>query len=199
MLSDEIRGLAAERRAVILAHNYCRGEVQDVADFTGDSLELARRAASAEADVIVCRYIGKDISGAGFDPNILGRSSVLHTFVLPVPRYQQLVLTGLTPASHGNAIGVGLFDVITRQVAEAMDREATYANAIACNCLGDAAQPCTVEDEETAVRVALKCCRGIDRDHPRILRIRDTLHLEYIEVSPALLEAVEADPDLEIV
>ena len=53
MLSDEIRSLAAERRAVILVHNYCRGEVQDVADFTGDSLELARKAAETTADVIV--------------------------------------------------------------------------------------------------------------------------------------------------
>ena len=53
MLSDEIRSLAAERKAVILVHNYCRGEVQDVADFTGDSLELARKAAEADADVIV--------------------------------------------------------------------------------------------------------------------------------------------------
>ena len=53
MLLDEIRGLAEKRRAVILAHNYCRGEVQDAADFTGDSLELARKAVEVEADVIV--------------------------------------------------------------------------------------------------------------------------------------------------
>ena len=53
MLSDEIRRLAEVRRAVILAHNYCRGEVQDVADFTGDSLELARKATEVKADVIV--------------------------------------------------------------------------------------------------------------------------------------------------
>ena len=52
-ISEEIRALAAERKAVILAHNYTRGEVQDVADFTGDSLELARRAAAVDADVIV--------------------------------------------------------------------------------------------------------------------------------------------------
>lgn len=53
MLSDEIRSLAAGRNAIILAHNYCRGEVQNVADFTGDSLELARKAAETTADVIV--------------------------------------------------------------------------------------------------------------------------------------------------
>lgn len=51
--AGEIRRLAAERNAVILAHNYQRGEVQDVADYTGDSLELARRATQVEADVIV--------------------------------------------------------------------------------------------------------------------------------------------------
>lgn len=152
-----------------------------------------------EADVIVCKEIGKDVSGAGFDPNILGRSSVLKTFVLHIPKYQKLVLTDVTQASHGNGIGVGLFDVITQKVARQLDLEAMYANAIACNCLGDASLPCTVEDEETAVRVALKCCRGIDRDNPKIIRIQNTLHLEYIEVSPALLDDVKANPKLTLV
>jgi len=53
VLQDEIRALAAERDAVIIAHNYQRPEVQDVADFVGDSLGLSRQAASTEADVIV--------------------------------------------------------------------------------------------------------------------------------------------------
>ena len=52
-LAEEIRALAQARNAVILAHNYTRPEVQDVADFTGDSLELARKATQVEADVIV--------------------------------------------------------------------------------------------------------------------------------------------------
>src|SRR5438874_6215241 len=51
-LSDEVRALAAERNAVILAHNYQLPELQDVADLTGDSLQLSREAASTEADVI---------------------------------------------------------------------------------------------------------------------------------------------------
>ena len=50
---DEINRLKAERKAVILAHNYQRAEVQAIADFTGDSLELARKATQVEADVIV--------------------------------------------------------------------------------------------------------------------------------------------------
>ena len=51
--AEEIARLKLERNAVILAHNYTRGEVQDAADFTGDSLELARRATAVDADVIV--------------------------------------------------------------------------------------------------------------------------------------------------
>src|SRR5512137_3045929 len=52
-LNEEIRQLARERNAVILAHNYQRPEVQDVADFVGDSLGLSRQAAGTDADVIV--------------------------------------------------------------------------------------------------------------------------------------------------
>ena len=52
-LQRDIRRLAAERNAVIIAHNYQRPEVQDVADFVGDSLGLSRQAAKTDADVIV--------------------------------------------------------------------------------------------------------------------------------------------------
>lgn len=55
------------------------------------------------------------------------------------------------------------------------------------------------DDEETAIRVALKCCRNIDRENPKIIRIKNTLHLEYIEVSPALLDDVKKNPSLEVV
>ena len=50
---DDICRLRKERNAVVLAHNYTPGDVQDVADYTGDSLELARRATEVNADVIV--------------------------------------------------------------------------------------------------------------------------------------------------
>ena len=52
-LQDEVRALAAERGAVILAHNYQVPEIQDVADFVGDSLGLSQQAAATDAEVIV--------------------------------------------------------------------------------------------------------------------------------------------------
>ena len=112
----------------------------------------------------------------------------------------QVILVGLEQFGRINRqFGHWQGDSLLCQVARQLDLEAMYANAIACNCLGDASLPCTVEDEETAVRVALKCCRGIDRDNPKIIRIQNTLHLEYIEVSPALLDDVKANPKLTLV
>ena len=52
-LQDEVRALAAERGAVILAHNYQLPEIQDVADYVGDSLGLSQQAARADTDTIV--------------------------------------------------------------------------------------------------------------------------------------------------
>ena len=148
------------------------------------------------ADVIVVDEIGKNVSGAGFDPNILGRSSVLTTYVLHIPQFQKMVLLDLTDESHGNAIGLGAFDVITKNVYEKMDMESTYANSIACKCVSDVKIPLITKDADEAIRVALKACRNVDREHARIIRIKNTLQLEYIEVSDALLDEVEHNPNL---
>ena len=129
---------------------------------------------------------GKDISGAGFDQNILGRSTVRSKYLLPIPEFQKLVLLDVTEASHGNAIGVGLFDVITEKVFSKMDREATYANAIACKCILDARIPMIAKDEDEAVRIAVKSCRSLDMENLRIIRIKNTLNLEKIQVSEAI-------------
>ena len=151
------------------------------------------------ADILIVDEIGKDISGAGYDPNILGRSSLLYTRRLPVPDFQRMVLLGLSANTHGNAIGLGQFDVITRNVIDNADWESIYANALAVRAPEDARVPIVTKDRDEAIRVALKCCRNVDYKNLRILEIKNTLDLSEIKVSPAMLDEVRENPDLELV
>lgn len=151
-----------------------------------------------EADVLVVEQIGKEISGDGFDPNVIGRSFLLKKFVLPVPRFQSMVLLDLSEATHGNASGIGNFDVITRKVFDQMDFESTYANDIALGCLDDCKIPVIAADEGEAIRIGIRVLRGCDPDNLRIIRIKDTLHLGEIQISEALLETARHNPRITI-
>ena len=151
-----------------------------------------------DIDVLVVQEIGKDISGNGFDPNILGKSLLLDRFVLPVPRINRMVLLDLSEATHGNAVGIGIFDVTTRKVCDQRTLETMYANDIALGCLDDCKIPLVAADEDEAIRVAIKVLRGNDPSRLKIVKIKNTLHLEEIQVSEDLLDVVAADPRLEL-
>lgn len=149
-----------------------------------------------QIDVLVMEKMGKDVSGAGFDPNIVGRSSARDTFLVPIPAIERMVLLDITDASHGNGIGIGLFDVMLKRIFPKLDLPAIYTNAIACRCIEDARIPLMAENEEEALRIAIKTCRHAYRDHLRIVRIKNTLQLAEIEVSEALLPVVSQNPQL---
>ncbi|MDR3255082.1 MAG: nickel-dependent lactate racemase [Synergistaceae bacterium] len=151
-----------------------------------------------EIDVLIVEEIGKNISGAGYDPNILGRSSILKEFVLEVPNIKRMVLFDVTEESHGNAIGMGMFDVITRKVFEKLDLEQIYANSIAVKCPDDAKIPIIADSEDEAVRIAIQMARDIDKEHLKIVRIKNTLELETIEVSDALTDYVSTHAKLSL-
>ena len=136
-----------------------------------------------DIDVLVVEQIGKDISGNGYDPNILGKSFLLKEFVLPVPKIGRMVVLDVSPASHGSAVGIGIFDVTTRKLFDQLNMEAMYANDIALGCLDDCKIPLVAADEEEAIRVAVKVLRDNDPECLKIVRIRDTLHMEEIQVS----------------
>ena len=151
-----------------------------------------------DIDVLVVEQIGKDISGNGYDPNILGKSFLLKEFVLPVPKIGRMVVLDVSPASHGSAVGIGIFDVTTRKLFDQLNMEAMYANDIALGCLDDCKIPLVAADEEEAIRVAVKVLQDNDPEKLKIVRIRDTLHMEEIQVSEDLLDMVKADPRLEL-
>ena len=151
-----------------------------------------------DIDVLVVEQIGKDSSGNGYDPNILGKSFLLKEFVLPVPKIGRMVVLDVSPASHGSAVGIGIFDVTTRKLFDQLNMEAMYANDIALGCLDDCKIPLVAADEEEAIRVAVKVLQDNDPEKLKIVRIRDTLHMEEIQVSEDLLDVVKADPRLEL-
>jgi hypothetical protein len=147
-------------------------------------------------DVLVVDEIGKEYSGTGADPNITGRPST--PYLKPELKVGKMAYLRLSPKSGGNATGIGLCDVTTRAMFEAMDFAATYANAMTSTVLAGARVPPMMETERLAVQAAIKTCNAHDPSKLRIVRIPNTLHLGTILVSEALLGEVEAEPRLEI-
>lgn len=150
-------------------------------------------------DILIVEEIGKNISGAGFDPNILGKSYILKEFVLDVPEINRMVLLDISEESHGNGIGMGIFDVITKKVFEQLDFESIYANSIAVKCIDDCKIPLIADNEDEAVKIAIKVIRGADKDNLKIVRIKNTLELEYIEVSESLVDYIKSNDRLTLV
>jgi len=152
-----------------------------------------------DIDILIIEEIGKDKSGTGMDPHVVGKSFNIDEFPLPVPDVDQMVLLGTTERTHGNLFGIGNFSVITRNVFEKMNFEATYANIIAAKSCADAKIPMIANDEEEAIRIAVKFLRpGFDRDNLKIVKIKNTLELDEIEVSDALVPYVKAHEKLKL-
>lgn len=144
-----------------------------------------------DIDVLIIDEMGKNISGAGFDPNITGRNNrdVLHW---DGPSIQKIVVLDLTPETKGNATGLGLADVITMKIYKQMDIASTYANVITSAYLDGAAVPIIMNTEQEAVQLAVKASLRVKPGGCRILRIKNTLEVADIMVSESMLPEVEA-------
>jgi len=148
----------------------------------------------SEVDVLVIEEMGKNISGAGFDPNVTGRNR-RHIDWTSDPLVKKIVVLGLTPESHGNATGIGGADVITMRLYRDMDVGATYANVITSMSLGGAAIPIVMNTDKEAIALAVKTVVRVKPEDCRIVRIRNTLDLAEIEVSEPMLAEVKARPE----
>ncbi len=154
-----------------------------------------------DVDLLIVDRIGKNISGAGMDPNITGRwvhgySSLLGNANVTKPVVRRLFVRGLTPESHGNAIGIGLADVTTTRLVEAMDKRVTYINALTSLTPNCAKIPIHFDTDREAIDRALASLGLPDSRQVKIIRIADTLSLENVEVSEAYENAVKQKPNL---
>lgn len=158
---------------------------------------LMARVPFEELEAIVVDRIGKDISGTGLDPNVVGR---YHTgYGSGGPSVTRISVLDLTEASHGNANGLGIADFTTRRVFDKLDFTETYPNALTSNVPVSVKIPMVLPDDRAAIRAAIKTCLIWDKTKVRLVRIRDTLSLSEMEVSEALLPEVRSNPRLEVV
>ncbi|MFN0316050.1 MAG: lactate racemase domain-containing protein [Burkholderiales bacterium] len=145
-------------------------------------------------DVLVIDEMGKNISGAGFDPNITGRNRRVIKWD-PKPLVRKIVVLGLTPQSGGNATGMGGADIITMRLFKEFDVASTYANIITSMNLDGAAIPMIMNTDREAIQLAVKTLVRTKPQDARIVRIKNTLHISEIQVSEPLLAEVKAKPE----
>lgn len=141
-------------------------------------------------DVLIIDRIGKDVSGLGMDSNVVGRYYTGPTGSPPL--VQRIVVRDLTDGTAGNAVGIGLADVVLRAAVDRMDAMRTYMNCITAKTPEGARVALTVEDDRAALDVALACCVRTQAPSARLMRIVDTKHLERLFASESVLPEILA-------
>lgn len=156
-----------------------------------------------EMDLLIVDWIGKNISGAGMDPNITGRAVHGYTSRLSDhstrPIIHRVYVRGLTPESHGNAIGIGMADFTTNRLVRSIDAAATSMNALTALSINSFKIPMAFDTDREGIRRALETIPLPGGRTHRVVRIQDTLSLEEVEVSESYAEDLKKRPDLEAV
>ena len=162
-------------------------------------LEISRRnmpsLPTESLDVLIIDEMGKDVSGAGVDTNIIGRIRVDGQQEPERPRISRIVVRDLTDVSHGNAIGIGLVDIITKRLYDKIDFKATYENTVTSTFLERGKMPIVADTDCDAVEMALRTASlGPDpasMAKARVMRIHSTLHLDELYVSESVLSEIK--------
>lgn len=160
------------------------------------SFKTIARLLFDSCDVLVVDQIGKNISGDGMDPNVTGRFCT--EYADGGIDAERVVVLDLTDETHGNAHGCGLADVTTRRLYDKMKMEMTYPTAVTNTFLNLMKIPMVMDNDREALQLALKSCHNVGPQGARVIRIRNTAHIEEIELSEALLPEVERNPNLEL-
>lgn len=141
-----------------------------------------------DLDILVVDEMGKDISGAGIDPNVIGfwrREGGPRE-----PDYRTLIVLDLTPQSHGNATGIGMADLVTRRLMDKLDLHATQMNALTSKVLRSARLPISLENDRIVIETALD---GVpDPRLVRMARIQNTASLETFWATDSVLSELRS-------
>ncbi|MEK8132079.1 lactate racemase domain-containing protein [Paenibacillus filicis] len=158
------------------------------------SASLMPKLPVQQLDVLHVDRIGKSYSGTGMDTNIIGRMRILGEQEPKTPAIRYIVAGDLSEETQGNALGIGLADLTTKRLFDKIDFHKTNENVITSTFLHRAMIPIVVASDLEAMKTALRCSWGVVPEQARVIRIANTLHIEHMYVSEALLpEIVELE------
>ncbi|MCC9295201.1 DUF2088 domain-containing protein [Clostridium sp. WLY-B-L2] len=141
-------------------------------------------------DVLVIKEMGKNISGVGMDPNVIGRMRI-NGIPDEEGTASRIAILDLTEGSEGNALGMGIADVTTKRLYDKVDIQKTYMNTITSGFLERCFIPVVAPTDKEAIRIGLQTCgRAVSERTARIMLIESTLELSQIYISSALLPEV---------
>jgi hypothetical protein len=161
-----------------------------------ESKRLAARFHLDEFEALIIDEIGKEISGAGFDTTIVGRYS--SPFLTGGPKIRRVAVLDITEKSKGYGGGLGMADFTTRRAFAKFDPEQTYPNTLTSTFTEGVKIPMILKNDRQAIQACIRTCNQMDYRDARIIRIKNTLCMEEIEISENLLEAVRAHPNMRV-
>lgn len=158
--------------------------------------ELMGRLPFDQIDVLVVGELGKNYSGAGMDPNVIGRLMIETQPDFDRPAVTRLAVLDVSEESHGNIVGVGFADLTTERLVAQCDPEPFRINVLTSCCLERARIPITLPTDRDVFEACLDTCWRIDPAEARLVVIPNTLELNALWVSPALEDEVRKHPYL---
>ena len=175
-------------------------EPETIFDVEPVLLERARglmgRLPFDQIDLLVVGELGKNYSGAGMDPNVIGRLFVETQPDFDRPIVTRLVVLDVSDESHGNIVGVGFADLTTDRLVSKMDAQSFRINTLTSCCLQRSRIPLTLPSDREVIEAALDTCWRIDPAEARVVVIPNTLELNSLWVSSPLEDEVRAHPHL---
>ncbi|OJW14715.1 MAG: hypothetical protein BGO49_17160 [Planctomycetales bacterium 71-10] len=149
-----------------------------------------------QIDLLVVGELGKNYSGAGMDPNVIGRLMIETQDDFARPVVTRLVVLDVSEESHGNIVGIGFADLATERLVANIDHEAFRINVLTSCCLERARIPITLPTDRAVIEQALDTCWRIDPAEARVVVIPNTLETDELWVSQPLEAEIVADPAL---
>lgn len=189
---------AHEETAIIEAIN--PGQIEErERELLKQAFDLMPSLPVDEMDILVVDEIGKNYSGTGMDTNIIGRIRVLGVEEPKKPNVKYVIASNLSEASHGNALGIGLADLTTKRLFEKIDLKTMNENVVTSTFLDRAKIPIVLDNDQEALKAALRANWGIAWEEARIVRIPNTLHIGELFVSEVIFNELKDKENIEIV